>query len=619
MKFKGLIIIVLITGLLGACQSPEIVKSKSRQKNYFPADMPADIWISQQIADRLDSILSYKASAEKKLQERDTLGAEIYFNQAFERIAQFSDDERNLLQSWPRYDTVLKEMNRQYETIYLNSNEPLEAEEVRQDITEIEEFSLADSALNSESTFIDSSSGFPFTLNRKVRLAIKYFQTKGRFVFTRWLERSGKYEDLVRGIFRDLNVPEELVYLAMIESGFNPRARSYARAVGMWQFISATGKYYDLRHNWWFDERRDVLKSSSAAAQHLSDLYDRFGDWYLVLAGYNCSPRKVERNMRRYKTRDFWKLRRLPRQTRNYVPTYLAAAIIAREPEKFGFFVKKQAPITMDTVHVSESLDLNIAAQLTDTTYAYIRELNPAVLRWVTPPGIKDFTLYLPKGTKDKFKAGYAKIPNNKKRSWVRHRIKNGEALSTIARKYHTSISVIKSTNKLRGNFIRAGHYLLIPVPQNKAAYYAARNAQKSRYHKKSRYSRKAVVKNVPGHKKKIYVVKRGDTLGDIAENFNTRASKIRAWNGLRYGDFIRPKQKLAVWVPENMEEFRQRTAARAVKKIPEKGTFYTVRPGDTLWDISKKYNVSIRALKKMNKMRTSRIRPGDRLRVTNN
>ena len=619
MKFKGFTGILLISGMLWSCQSSEPIRTDTALKNYFPSDMPANMWISQQTAERLDSILSYKSSAEKKLQEADTLGAEIYFNQAFEQIAQFSDEERNLLQSWPKYDTVLKEMNLQYENIYLNSNEPLEAEEVRQDITEIEEFSLADSALNGESTFIDSSSGFPLTLNRKVRLAIKYFQTKGRYVFTRWLERSGKYEELVRGIFRKKNVPEELIYVAMIESGFNPRARSYARAVGMWQFISATGRYYDLRHNWWFDERRDVLKSSNAAAQHLSDLYDRFGDWYLALAGYNCNPRKVERNMRRYHTRDFWKLRRLPRQTRNYVPTYLAAAIIAREPEKFGFFVKKQSPVEVDTVRVSESLDLNIAARLTDTTYSYIRELNPAVLRWVTPPGIKNFTLYLPKGTKDKFKAGYANIPDNKKRSWVRHRIKSGEALSTIARKYHTSIAVIKSANKLRGNFIRAGHYLLIPVPQNKAAYYAAGNSSKTKYRKRTKYRRKAIVKNVPGHKKTIYVVKRGDTLGDIAENFNTRASKIRSWNGLNYGDFIRPKQKLVLWVPENLEDFKKRTAVRAVKKAPEKGTFYTVRRGDTLWDISKKYNVSIRDLKKMNKMRTSRIRPGDRLKVTNN
>ncbi len=619
MKLKGLTGILLIFGMLWSCQSTEPIRKNTTQKNYFPSDMPANMWISQETAERLDSILSYKASAEKKLQEADTLGAEIYFNQAFERIAEFSDEERNLLQNWPKYDTVLKEMNLQYEKIYLNSNEPLEAEEVRQDITEIEEFSLADSALNSASTFIDSSSGFPLTLNRKVRLAIKYFQTKGRYVFTRWLERSGKYEALVRRIFREKNVPEELVYVAMIESGFNPRARSYARAVGMWQFISATGRYYDLRHNWWFDERRDVLKSSSAAAQHLSDLYDRFGDWYLALAGYNCNPRKVERNMRRYHTRDFWKLRRLPRQTRNYVPTYLAAAIIAREPEKFGFFVKKQSPVEMDTVRVSESLDLNIAARLTDTTYSYIRELNPAILRWVTPPGIKNFTLYLPKGTKEKFIAGYANIPDNKKRSWVRHRIKSGEALSTIARKYHTSTAVIKSTNKLRGNFIRAGHYLLIPVPQNKAAYYAARNTVKTKYRKRTKYRSKAIVKNVPGHKKTIYVVKRGDTLGDIAENFNTRASKIRSWNGLRYGDYIRPKQKLVLWVPENLEDFKQRTATRALKKAPEKGTFYTVRPGDTLWDIAKKYNVSIRDLKKMNKMRTTRIRPGERLKVTNN
>jgi len=608
---------VFITSFIWACQTIEL-QQKSSDKNYFPKDMPEDIWISKNTSERLDSIVSHNNQANKKLQEKDTLGAEIYFNQAFEIIAQFSDEERILIQSWSKYDSVFHKMNLKYEEIFFNSNVPLEAEEVRQDITEIEEYSLADSVLNGESTLIDTSGVIPLTINRKVRLAIKYFQTKGRFVFTRWLERSGKYEQIIREIFRNNNMPEELIYLAMIESGFNPRARSYARAVGMWQFISATGKYYGLRHSWWFDERRDVLKASQAAAEHLSDLYVRFDDWYLALSGYNCNPRKVERNMRQYNTRDFWKLKRLPRQTRNYIPTYLAAAIIAREPEKFGFFVEKQKPLQFDTVLISESLDLNVVAKLTDTTYAYIRELNPAVLRWVTPPGIKNFTLYLPKGKKEKFTAGYASIPDDKKRSWVRHKIKRGEALSTIARKYRTSVSVIKSTNKLRGTTIRAGKYLLIPVPQNKAAYYAAQSSPKTKYRKKTKA--RSVIKNVPGHKKIMHTVKIGDTLGEIAETYNTRASKIRSWNGLHYGNYIRPKQKLSIWVPENMEELKQRVSSKKqVEKSKKVGTFYTVRIGDTLWDISKKYNISIRELKKINKMHNSRIRPGDRIKVSKN
>lgn len=599
-----------------ACH-PENQKPNQIETKYFPADMPDDIWISELTAERLDSMLSYAEQADKKIIEKDTLGAEIYFDQAFEILSAFSDEERNLLQNWPRYADVCRRINSQYEEIYPTANVPMEAEEIRQDIIEIEEISLADSVLNGANSLIDSSAGIPLTINPKVRLAIKYFQTKGRYVYTRWLERSGKYEDMLREIFKERDLPEELIYIAMIESGFNPSARSYARAVGMWQFISATGKYYGLRNNWWFDERRDVLKASTAAAEHLQDLYERFDDWYLALSGYNCNPRKVELNMRRYHTRDFWKLKRLPRQTRNYVPTYLAATIIAREPEKFGFYITKQKPFVADTVLISESIDLNVVAKLVDTTYARIRELNPAVLRWVTPPGIKDFTLFLPKGTKDKFKEGFASIPDKDKRSWVRHRIRTGESLSTISQKYRTSISVIKSTNKLRSNFIRAGKYLLIPVPQNKAAYYASKATYKVPKTKK-RTARKKI-SNVPGHKKVSYVVKMGDTLGEIAENFNTRASRIRQWNGLRYGEYIRPKQKLVLWVPENLQELKERVANKPIEPKPDHSVYYTVQSGDTLWDIAKKYGVSITEIKKLNKMRSSRIRPGDRLKVSKN
>lgn len=609
-------LILITTGCQTFFHKPATEISPQEAQNTQPqpgSALPEDLWISDSLYQNLDSILSYYRQANQKLTEGDTVGAEIYFDQAFDILAQFTDEERAVLQQWSDYDSVFSEMNAIYEDIYLQSNEPMEAEEVRQDITNIEETIFADSVLFGDQTVVDSSGPLPITLNKKVRLAIKYFQTKGRFIFTRWLERSGRYEQIVKNIFREYGLPEDLAFLAMIESGFNPRARSYARAVGMWQFISSTGKYYGLRHNWWFDERRDIIKSTHAAARHLLDLNRRFGDWYLSLAGYNCNPRKVEYNMRRYRTRDFWKLRRLPRQTRNYIPTYLAALIIAKNPEKFGFFVEKEPPLQVDTVHVSESLDLNVVAQLVDTTYSYIREINPAVLRWVTPPGVKDFTLYLPAGTKEKFKEGYKKIPDNKKRSWVRHRIREGETLSTIAHKYHTSMHVIKSVNKLRSNFIRAGKYLLIPVPQNKQHYYA--QIAKRSHRRSARRSRK-VVTNVPGHKKVIYTVKPGDTLGEIAEMYHTRASKIRSWNGLRYGEYIRPKQKLAIWIPK--EGLRKQQKKKKQEEF-DPSRFYTVRTGDTLWDIAKKYGLSIRELKKLNNKRSSRIRPGERLRISKN
>lgn len=619
MKYKGMLSLVFVIVLIYSCSKQMVKESNVAEKQQFPENLPEQLWISNSFNAKIDSVFRFYRFAKSSLSEGDTLGAEIYFNTAFEIVSQFSESDRLTLQHWVEFDSMFKDLSDEYERIYLQTTIAPEAEEIREDISNLEERFFPDSVLYGNGTVIDSLGGFPITVNDKVRLAIKYFQTKGRVVFTKWLRRSGRYEKLIKDVLESKNLPAELMYVAMIESGFNPRARSYARAVGMWQFISATGRYYGLRSNWWFDERRDVFKSTLAAATHLAELYERFDDWYLALAGYNCNPRKVEYNIKRYKTRNFWKLKRLPRQTRNYVPTFLAAAIIAENPAQFGFTVEKLEPIRVDTVSISESVDLNVIAKLVDTTYAYIKEINPAVLRWVTPPGVKNFTLYLPEGKKEKFKQEYAKIPDNKKRSWVRHRIRYGETLSTIAQKYHTSVSVLKANNRIRGSMIRAGDYLIIPVPQNKSHYYTYK-AKRSYASSKKKRSKSKVIRSVPGSKKIVYKVKPGDTLGEIAEIYNTRASRIRAWNGLYYGEHIYPNQKLTIWVPENIDELK----AKAKKKVHiteelDPNTYYVVKRGDTLWDIAQKYGMSIKDLKKLNKMRSSRIHPGDKLRISNN
>lgn len=608
--------IILMAGLvlIWNC-SGKVTKKENSLTDKTTADLPENLWISESFHQILDSTVTFYRQAQIKLKDGDTLGAEIYFGQAFEILSQLSDEEKETLNFYPKYDSLFRAMNEQYEEIYATSNQPMEAEEIREDIMEFEEqLDIPDSILFGEGTVIDTSCGIPITINEKVRRAIHYFQTRGRFVFAKWLERSGKYERIIRLVLREKNLPDELMYVAMIESGLNPNAQSYARAVGMWQFMAGTGRMYGLRQDWWFDERRDVFKATNAAAEHLQDLHERFGDWYLALSGYNCNPKKVEKNMKRYNTRNFWQLSKLPRQTRNYTPTFLAATIIAKNPKKFGFFVEKEPPLEVDSVHVSESVDLNIIAQLVDTSFTYIKEINPAVLRWVTPPGIKNFVLYLPKGARDKFKQGYANIPEDQKRSYVRHRVRQGESLSGIARKYHTSPEVIRSHNQINGNSIRASRDLLIPVPQNQAQYFA--KYTEPVVEKKSKRAR--VIENVPGSKKVIYRVKQGDTLGEVAELYSARASDIRAWNNLYYGQHIYPNQDLIVWVPEKMEDISNKVAQK-VKIDEDTGGYYTVKTGDTLWDISRKYGISVQELKKLNKMRTSQIRPGDRIKVNKN
>jgi membrane-bound lytic murein transglycosylase D len=317
--------------------------------------------------------------------------------------------------------------------------------------------------------------------------------------------------------------------------------------------------------------------------------------------------------MNKKNTTDFWQLTRLPRQTRNYIPTFIAANMIAQNPEKYGFLVEKLQPVTYDTVLISDCVDLEIIAQCVDTTFEAIKNLNPAVKRWCTPPGVENFTLNIPEGTRDKFYENYRSIPETEKRSWVRHRVKTGETLSVIARKYGSTVSILKDYNKIKGNMIYAGDYLLIPVPQNKK-YYTYQPPRTKR--KSANRSRVSYANVVPAnHKKIVYLVKKGDTLGEIAEMYQTRASKIRGWNNLYYGQNIYPNQKLTIWIPENFSQTVSSKSSKSKEHLPD-GSYHVVRAGDTLWEIAQKYEISIANLKKMNRKHSNTIKPGERLKV---
>lgn len=433
----------------------------------------------------------------------------------------------------------------------------------------------------------------PLVVNDKVKKAIKFFQGSGRKPFELWLERYGKYGSVFEGILKKESLPDDLVYVAMIESGFNPKAYSWARAVGPWQFIYSTGKLFGLERNWWYDERRDPIKSTYAAITYLKGLYYDFGDWYLALAGYNCGERRVERAMKLHQTGDFWQLPTLPRQTRNYVPTFIAAALISKNPKDYGFDPIFDDPWEYDVVTVEECVDLNIAAKCVRSNVNELKALNPELRRWCTPPDVDHYPLRVPKGTASRFQEEYAKIPKGKKTSWVHYRIRRGETLSVIARKYHTSVSAIMTANRLRSRHrIKAGKVLLIPVPASE--YYAQRASRKEKK---------------PGYKKVVYRVKRGDTLGEIAEDYHTRASNIRRWNNMRYGQFIYPGQKLVLWISQGRDVERGSDGSGEL--------VYVVKKGDTLWSIARAYRVDVEALRKQNGLGAKGvIKPGDRLKI---
>jgi membrane-bound lytic murein transglycosylase D len=355
------------------------------------------------------------------------------------------------------------------------------------------------------------SHDLPLTVNDVVVSYLNFFQTpRGRAIVENGLRRKGKYQEMISRILSEEGVPQDLVYLAQAESAFQPLALSRAGARGIWQFVQWRGNQYGLRRSWWVDERLDPEKATRAAAQHLRDLYQLYGDWYLAMAAYNCGPLNVQKGIERTGYADFWELYRrnvLPRETKNYVPIILALTLIAKDAAHYGIAADPDQPVQTDTIKPGWPIDLRLVAETIDVDVNTLRTLNPSLLRMATPDD-PDFELHLPLGTAGKFSAEIADIPPDKWVSWRRHRVEAGETLSSIARTYHVTAAAIADANDLeRGAELQTGEKLIIP---------ATRPLEES----KPRLVR--------------YRVRKGDTLGGIADQFSVTSEQVVKWNRLK-------------------------------------------------------------------------------------
>ena len=419
-----------------------------------------------------------------------------------------------------------------------SSDAPVTAERFRRDITEALEPLEVEMGKTKYIVVDDRDGHIPLVRNKQVDQFITYFTTKkGRKQFSIWLKRYEEYKNLILPILKEHEMPEELMVLAMIESGLNPKAYSRANASGMWQFIYSTGKSYGLKRDWYIDERRDIIKATHAACEYLKDLNEQFDNWYLALAAYNCGAGRVSRASRLHQTYDFWQMHSLPRESRNYIPYYLAAAIIAKTPEKYGFTIPKVKPYEFEEVILENSADLAVLARVAGIKVKQLRNYNPELRQSATPTD-NPYLLKLPNGKKDQFLARWNSIPESERFApqFIVHRVRNGESLWTISKKYGTSIHDIAAVNKLRNRHkIRVGNKLKIPMKGASLRTWGTKDNG-----------------GPAGHYKVTYKVKRGDTLGQIAEDYKTNASKIRRWNRLKYGaSIIYPGQKLKIWVKE--------------------------------------------------------------------
>jgi membrane-bound lytic murein transglycosylase D len=372
---------------------------------------------------------------------------------------------------------------------------------------------------------------------KSVERNITLFTNELKDRFSLWLGRSGRYINMMKKILLEEGMPEDIVFLPLIESGFNTRAYSRSRAAGPWQFIAGTAKRYGLKVNWWVDERRDPVKSTRAAARYLIDLHEMFDSWSLALAAYNAGENKIKRALKRTKSNDFWGLLRtryIHRETKNYVPKFIAARLIAINPGHYGFRnIQYEDELVYDEVRVNNPLTLDVIAKCAGTTVKAIKELNPELRRWSTPP-VKEYALKIPMGSRESFLDKLAAIPLSKRFTVRKYRVRRGDTVSEIAHRMGVSMNAIISYNRLgRRAFIREGQTLTIPVPLGR--------------------NRDIAMEHLPtkslddGTATRVYTVRWGDTISEISKVTGVPSSTIVAYNKLRDRSFIRAGQKLLI------------------------------------------------------------------------
>jgi len=471
-------------------------------------------------------------------------------------------------------------------------------------------------------------------LTNPIEKFLRYFQTKGRKRFELYLSRSGKYVGMMQGILARYGLPDDLVYVALIESGFSPKAYSVAKAAGPWQFISATGRRYGLRIDWWADERRDAEKSTHAAAAYLRDLYGMFESWPLATAAYNAGEGKIQRAVTRYKSDEFSELirhRYLKQETKDYVPKMLAALTIAKDPDKYGFGdVAYEAPLDLRTVSVPGGTDLSAVATLLEIPVEAVREWNPELRRFCTPPNLERYDLRLSVDAARLASERMEEIRTQAKVTFLHHNVRKGETLQALADRYRTTVPVLKELNGLKRDSLARTARLVIPVtglmeeeavPGTEVSPDRLTMAH-MRAEEETRKSRLGAGRRpVPGD---AVTVRKGDTLGRLAKRHGVPVKELESANGLKPGSKLKVGTRLVLPVavtaeetgmarpasPKAWEGAKSSASSGASRQVRKQATRYKIHKGDTLDQIARVYGVTVDRLAERN-----RLKIGDPLR----
>jgi membrane-bound lytic murein transglycosylase D len=606
-----------------AASSPAQVEDNSSQKSDRTESAPASAAASTSNSDPVADLI---ARAEKEYQAGlanhqagKTEEAKQNFDNALNALLSSNLDIRSDERLQEEFDRVVAGVNQLYpggpgaDTEAQQKSEPAPIDETN-GLTPAPDAGVKAKA---QAEIKNTNSDLPLMMTDQVAGYITYFSGRGRGGFERAFSRSGRYHDMIVATLKDEGVPQDLIYLAQAESGFHPLAVSRVGARGIWQFMASRARGYGLSHNMWVDDRQDPEKSTRAAAHHLKDLYNQFGDWYLAMAAYNSGPGTVQAAVKRTGYADFWELYRrnvLPKETRNYVPIILAVTIMAKNPSQYGLDeVVMEHPSDYDTVTINYPVDLRLVAECVGSTSGELQDLNPSLLR-LTTPRVGKFELRLPAGTEDEYQTAIASIPPDMRLWWRYATVHPGDTLASLARNYHTTAKSIATANHLEDTELETNANLVIPVapgkhPLNDNATYARRITR--------------------------YKVHAGDTVESVADNFGVSPQMLRRWNGL-HGDSLRGRRVLALHLPispssHDAEEASSRTKSKrpkttetaTVKPPATKSALlehvpteqaavvhHKVKSGETLYSIANAYRTTVATLKRDNR-NVAVIRPG--------
>jgi len=606
-----------------AASSPAQVEDNSSQKSDRTESAPASAATSTSNSDPVADLI---ARAEKEYQAGlanhqagKTEEAKQNFDNALNALLSSNLDIRSDERLQEEFDRVVAGVNQLYpggpgaDTEAQQKSEPAPIDETN-GLTPAPDAGVKAKA---QAEIKNTNSDLPLMMTDQVAGYITYFSGRGRGGFERAFSRSGRYHDMIVATLKEEGVPQDLIYLAQAESGFHPLAVSRVGARGIWQFMASRARGYGLSHNMWVDDRQDPEKSTRAAAHHLKDLYNQFGDWYLAMAAYNSGPGTVQAAVKRTGYADFWELYRrnvLPKETRNYVPIILAVTIMAKNPSQYGLDeVLMEHPSDYDTVTINYPVDLRLVAECVGSTSGELQDLNPSLLRLSTPR-VGKFELRLPAGTEDEYQTAIASIPPDMRLWWRYATVHPGDTLASLARNYHTTAKSIATANHLEDTELETNAKLVIPVAPGK--HPLSDNATYAR-----RITR--------------YKVHAGDTVESVADNFGVSPQMLRRWNGL-HGDSLRGRRVLALHLPispsaHDAEEASSRTKSKrpkttetaTVKATATKSALleqvpteqaavvhHKVKSGETLYSIANAYRTTVATLKRDNR-NVAVIRPG--------